>query len=87
MEECINIEFKEVGIRNLYLDKESTITDKRRFCHFHKSHGHNTDECLHLKDTLEELIKNGSLTRYIQEDGQKDDHGRKKEYRKRDDSP
>ncbi|KAL0453523.1 UNVERIFIED_CONTAM: hypothetical protein Slati_1330400 [Sesamum latifolium] len=34
-----------------------------RYCHFHK--GHTTEECLHLKDEIEKLIRKGYLKEYV----------------------
>lgn len=56
LKDCDNINSKKVGIRNHYPIKESARTDKTWFCHLHKSHGHNMDEYVHLKDTIDELI-------------------------------
>ncbi|XP_074347037.1 uncharacterized protein LOC141685858 [Apium graveolens] len=33
--------------------------DKKKYCDYHKSTGHDTHECRHLKDEIEELIKVG----------------------------
>ncbi|GKD11835.1 hypothetical protein Tco_1196242, partial [Tanacetum coccineum] len=33
-----------------------------KFCEFHGEVGHNTDECMHLKRQIEELLKNGKLS-------------------------
>src|SRR3954467_15316508 len=38
--------------------------DKSKFCRFHKGHGHNTEDCIHLKDAIEILIKEGHLKQY-----------------------
>lgn len=62
-------------------------TNKIRLRGFHKSHGHNTEKCLHLKDAKKELIKKGMLSLYTQEDGQKEYHRRKKEYKRQDELP
>ncbi|GJS09776.1 hypothetical protein Tco_0366572 [Tanacetum coccineum] len=40
----------------------TTPVEKRnnnKFCEFHGEVGHNTDECMHLKRQIEELLKNG----------------------------
>ncbi|GKE68995.1 hypothetical protein Tco_1527067 [Tanacetum coccineum] len=48
----------------------TTPVEKRnsnKFCEFYGEVGHNTDECMHLKRKIEELIKNGKLSRVIKE--------------------
>ncbi|GKB73047.1 reverse transcriptase domain-containing protein [Tanacetum coccineum] len=48
----------------------TTPVEKRnsnKFCEFHGEVGHNTDECMHLKRQIEELIKNGKLSHVIKE--------------------
>nr|GEZ76423.1 reverse transcriptase domain-containing protein [Tanacetum cinerariifolium] len=48
----------------------TTPIEKRnnnKFCEFHREVGHNTDECMHLKRQIEELIKNGKLSYVIKE--------------------
>ncbi|GJR39860.1 hypothetical protein Tco_1215544 [Tanacetum coccineum] len=48
----------------------TTPVEKRnsnKFCEFHGEVGHNTDECMHLKRQIEELIKNGKLSHMIKE--------------------
>ncbi|GJY16313.1 hypothetical protein Tco_0386735 [Tanacetum coccineum] len=37
------------------------------FCEFHGEVGHNTDECMHLKRQIEELIKAGKMSHVIKE--------------------
>ena len=46
----------------------STVTerrDKNKYCRFHQDHGHRTDECRHLKDQVETLIRQGKLQKYV----------------------
>ncbi|GJV48074.1 reverse transcriptase domain-containing protein [Tanacetum coccineum] len=48
----------------------TTLVEKRnsnKFCRFHGEVRHNTDECMHLKRQIEELIKNGKLSQVIRE--------------------
>nr|GEV15254.1 reverse transcriptase domain-containing protein [Tanacetum cinerariifolium] len=42
-------------------------TKSNKFCEFHGEVGHNTDECMHLKRQIEELLKNGKLSHVIKE--------------------
>ncbi|GJW36875.1 reverse transcriptase domain-containing protein [Tanacetum coccineum] len=47
-----------------------TPVEKRnsnKLCEFHKEVGHNTDECMHLKRQIKELIKAGKLSHLIKE--------------------
>ncbi|MCI60591.1 hypothetical protein A2U01_0081847, partial [Trifolium medium] len=32
----------------------------------HRAHGHVTEECIHLKDAIEVLIRDGDLKRFVQ---------------------
>ncbi|XP_058104636.1 uncharacterized protein LOC131248382 [Magnolia sinica] len=38
--------------------------DKRKYCHFHQDHSHNTADYVDLKDEIETLIRKGHLCRY-----------------------
>ncbi|XP_058760264.1 uncharacterized protein LOC131633581 [Vicia villosa] len=62
--ECINAEFRNSNIRPPKPNPSRPGTDKSKYCKYHKSHGHLTDECIHLKDTIETLIKEGHLSKY-----------------------
>lgn len=39
--------------------------DKRRYCDYHESTGHNTHDCRQLKDEIESLIKDGYLMDWV----------------------
>ncbi|GKB26154.1 reverse transcriptase domain-containing protein [Tanacetum coccineum] len=41
--------------------------NNNKFCEFHREVGHNTDECMHLRRQIEELIKAGKLSHLIKE--------------------
>ncbi|GJU50396.1 hypothetical protein Tco_1219951 [Tanacetum coccineum] len=48
----------------------TTLVEKRnqaKFCEFHDEVGHNTDECMHLKKQIEEMLKAGKLSHLIKE--------------------
>ncbi|PNX89194.1 hypothetical protein L195_g045311, partial [Trifolium pratense] len=40
-----------------------------KYCRFHKSHGHDTEDCIQLKNVIEDLIKKGKLNIYMKEEG------------------
>lgn len=66
-------------IENIFLATQATMpykkppvkqsTEKKRqtgkFCRFHKIHGHDTNECCHLRDVIEEYIRNKKLQQYV----------------------
>ncbi|XP_058767421.1 uncharacterized protein LOC131641111 [Vicia villosa] len=62
--ECKSTEFKKSNIRPPKSNPTRSGTDKSKYCKYHKSHGHLTEECVHLKDAIETLIKEGHLSRY-----------------------
>jgi len=39
--------------------------NKDKFCKFHRDHGHSTEECLQLKDAIEDIIRRGYLCKYV----------------------
>ncbi|XP_021734951.1 uncharacterized protein LOC110701645 [Chenopodium quinoa] len=38
--------------------------DYSKWCDFHKDHGHTLDECTHLKDNIEDLVRRGYLNQF-----------------------
>ncbi|CAA0811971.1 Unknown protein, partial [Striga hermonthica] len=48
------------------------------YCRFHKDYGHNTDDCRHLKDGIERLIKAGHLKEFIYKDREKSSRKRER---------
>ncbi|XP_017431886.1 uncharacterized protein LOC108339258 [Vigna angularis] len=42
--------------------------DESKHCAYHKNMGHTTEECMTLKDKIEELIQAGKLKKYIRDD-------------------
>ncbi len=65
LNECANTEFRDAGVKFPQKGKEKPNADKSKYCHFHKCAGHETDECFHLKDVIEQLIQKGKLTKYV----------------------
>ncbi|WP_248786428.1 hypothetical protein, partial [Escherichia coli] len=54
----------------------------KKFCQFHRDHGHDTEDCFQLKKYIESLIKQGQLRQYPRMPSPK---GRKEEEGKPDD--
>lgn len=62
----------------------SSQKDKFKYCRFHKSHDHNTNNCVELKDAIEGLIKKGRLAEYIRDNKRgREDSLEKKQSRKK----
>ncbi|GAU33995.1 hypothetical protein TSUD_212560 [Trifolium subterraneum] len=68
LSEISNAKFKSAGIRFPKQLPAKPNVDKKKFCRFHKSYGHVTDVCVHLKDAIEILIQKGYARQYV--DGQ-----------------
>ncbi|GAU33039.1 hypothetical protein TSUD_151930, partial [Trifolium subterraneum] len=68
LSEISSAEFKSAGIRFPKQLPAKPNVDKKKFCRFHKSHGHVTEDCVHLKDAIEILIQKGYARKYV--DGQ-----------------
>ncbi|XP_047147920.1 uncharacterized protein LOC124820299 [Vigna umbellata] len=41
--------------------------DERKSCRYHQNHGHTTEDCITLKNEIENLIRAGHLRRFIKE--------------------
>ncbi|XP_074375469.1 uncharacterized protein LOC141717278 [Apium graveolens] len=57
--------------------------DKKKYCEYHESSGHNTHECRYLKDEIEALIKEGYLGEWIVKEVRKHKDDRAKEEERR----
>jgi len=56
--EIVVTKLKEAGIKPPKdPSHEKKEVDKIKYCQFHKSHGHLTDDCIHLKDAIEIFIQ------------------------------
>ncbi|GAV59530.1 LOW QUALITY PROTEIN: hypothetical protein CFOL_v3_03061, partial [Cephalotus follicularis] len=42
--------------------------DSNEYCRYHRDHGHDTEECMHLKNQIEDLIRKGHLKKYVDRD-------------------
>ncbi|GKF49571.1 hypothetical protein Tco_0142822, partial [Tanacetum coccineum] len=48
----------------------TTPVEKRnanKFCEFHGEVGHNTDECMHMRKQIKEMLKAGKLSHLVKE--------------------
>ena len=50
------------------LSMSSRKRDSKKYCHFHKDHGHYTNECRDLKEQIEELFQRGKLQKFVKRD-------------------
>ena len=56
-------------------------TDRSKFCQFHDSSSHTTDECYDLRDAIEKFVRDGKLRQYViktqgRASGKRNDRGR-----------
>ena len=42
--------------------------NRNKYCHFHRDHGHDTDECFDLKQQIKNLIRQGKLRNFLGRD-------------------
>ena len=47
------------------LHSSPNVCDKRKYFHFHKDHGHYTEDCRDLKEQIEELIRKEKLQKFV----------------------
>ncbi|XP_075665915.1 uncharacterized protein LOC142635675 [Castanea sativa] len=44
------------------------VRDKKKYCRFHKDHGHYTEDCRDLKEQIEELLQKGKLKKFVKKE-------------------
>ena len=62
--ECSNTYFKDGSVKRPRPAPAKPGVDMSKYCQYHRSHGHLTEDCVHLKDAIETLIKGGRLAQY-----------------------
>ncbi|MCI41985.1 hypothetical protein A2U01_0063220, partial [Trifolium medium] len=58
--------FRQGGIKFPKQVPPKPHQDTNKWCRFHRAHEHVTEECIHLKDAIEVLIRDGHLKRFVQ---------------------
>ncbi|GMN49655.1 hypothetical protein TIFTF001_018818 [Ficus carica] len=61
----------QVSVRGLLRNPPPIRTDRSRrnqnkYCHFHKDVGHDTKDCIQLRDQIEQLIREGYLREFVE---------------------
>jgi hypothetical protein len=67
--QSINAKFANTDIPPPRVIKENPRTDKSKYYKFHMSVRHETEDFVQLKDVIDDLIKQGKLNRYTNEEG------------------
>ena len=62
------------------LSSSSKKRDLKKYCQFHKDHGHYTEECRDLKEQIKELIQRGKLQKFVKRDHQSQSRAEDKSY-------
>ena len=47
------------------LHSSPNMRDKKKYCRFHRDHGHLTEECRDINEQIDELIRKGKLQKYV----------------------
>ncbi|MCI51985.1 hypothetical protein A2U01_0073229, partial [Trifolium medium] len=71
--EVSSADFKKAGIRFPKQLPAKANVDRGKYCRYHRSYGHVTEDCVHLKDAIEILIQKGYARKYVK-DGEKETH-------------
>ena len=50
------------------LHSSPDVRNRRKYCQFHKDHGHYIEDCRDLKEQIEELIQKGKLQKFVRND-------------------
>ena len=64
LSEISSADMKEAGIKFPKASAGKPGADKSKYCRYHKCYGHNTEDCIHLKDAIEILIQRGRLRQF-----------------------
>lgn len=64
--ECANTELPGIKPPDPILERK--WTNRKKYCHYHRNNGHNTNQCTTLKDDIEELIRKSKFAQYVKKD-------------------
>ncbi|MCI42719.1 hypothetical protein A2U01_0063956, partial [Trifolium medium] len=71
--EVSSADFKKAGIQFPKQFPTKPNMDRSKYCCYHRSYRHVTEDCIHLKDAIEILIQKGYARKYVK-DGEKETH-------------
>ncbi|PIN22389.1 hypothetical protein CDL12_04895 [Handroanthus impetiginosus] len=64
----MEIESSNIIKRPFRVSQGPTQSKSDTFCKFHNEYGHDTDECMHLRNEIERLIQKGMLKEFVAKD-------------------